>query len=54
MEQLRFERSVMKNNTLEIEMQKTFEIAISLKNSDTSVPNIAKHTGLFEKEIENL
>lgn len=54
MEQLRFERSVMKNNALEIEMQKTIEIAKNALKMGMSVKDISKLTGLSEEEIENL
>lgn len=54
MEQLRFERSVMKNNALEIEMQKTIEIAKNALKMGMSVKDVSKLTGLSEEEIENL
>lgn len=58
MEQLRFERSVMKNNALEERLigkeKGILFVAKNLKKSGMSVQEISKNTGLSEEEIENL
>lgn len=54
MEQLRFERSVMKNNALEYKLEGIILVAKNLKKSGMSVQEISKNTGLSEEEIENL
>ncbi len=58
MEQIRFERSVMKNNALEErligEEKGILFVARNLKKSGMSISEIAQNTGLSEKEIADL